>query len=138
VGAHELPPAVVLVADLTSEFAAARDIVRGSAAYRSLPTLDAAAPPNPRVFDDLVRALAGASAPVYVHCALGHGRSALVVAAVLVARGLANDAARAEALIKAARPGVGLNKAQRAFLSKWCAANSTKDFLRDPPHPRQR
>lgn len=126
VGAHELPPGVVLVADLTSEFGAARN-VRRLAAYRCLPTLDAAPPPDSRAFDDLVRALAASPGPVYVHCALGHGRSALVVAAVLLARGLAKDANEAEAQVKAARPGVGLNKAQRAFLSKWHCVNSTKE-----------
>ena len=86
-----------------------------------------AAAPNLRAFDKRIRTLAHSSGPVYVHCALGHGRSALVVAAVLIARGLASNADEAQARVKAARPGLGLNKAQRAFLSKWHSVNSTKE-----------
>jgi protein-tyrosine phosphatase len=56
---------------------------------------------------------------VLVHCAHGHGRSATVLCAILISSGEAQDAGDAEALLKAARPRVRLNRRQRAMLEKW-------------------
>ncbi len=112
--AKELPPDVALVVDLTSEFGEPR-AVRTGRAYLCLPTLDNAAPSR-EAFGEAVRRAAACDGAVYVHCALGHGRSALVAAAVLRARGLAGSPEEALAQIKQARPGVRLNRNQRAFL----------------------
>lgn len=115
-GASELPPGTALVVDLTAEFAAAPGIVTAARRYRCLPTLDHDAPPNRTAFDALVREVAGYDAPVYVHCAIGRGRSALFVAAVLRARGCAADNDAAWEQVRAARPVVGLSGVQAAFL----------------------
>jgi len=56
--------------------------------------------------------------PVLIHCALGHGRTGMVTAAVLVASGEAQTAADAIAMIQTVRPGVKLNKAQRLTLEQ--------------------
>jgi protein-tyrosine phosphatase len=46
--------------------------------------------------------------PVYVHCALGHGRSATVVVAYLVATGRAATVQEGLASLRSKRPGVSL------------------------------
>jgi len=108
---HELPEAVTLVVDLTGEF---RELagVRAGRTYVCLPTLDAMVPRA----DDLRRAVEVASkwdGPVFIHCAAGHGRTGMFAAAVLLARGLTPDLRTAIDLLRAARPGIRLNPAQR-------------------------
>ena len=117
VSVEELPPDITLVIDLTSEFGEPHALRTGRE-YLCLPTLDNAAP-DPEAFRDAVRRAAAWDGAVYVHCALGHGRSALVTAAILVARGFAAGLAEAFARVKSARLGVNLNRSQWAFLKKW-------------------
>ena len=114
ISAEQMPPGVTLVVDLTSEFGEPRGLRQGRS-YHCLPALDNAAPER-EAFCDVVRQVSGWEGGVYVHCALGHGRSALVVAAVVMARGLAATPEEAVALVRQARPGVRLNRGQRAFL----------------------
>ena len=64
---------------------------------------------------------------VYIHCAQGHGRTGFFACALLLRRGLAATAAEAEARVVAARPGVKLRQAQRAFLMS--LAPETADHL---------
>jgi protein-tyrosine phosphatase len=112
----ELPAGTSLVVDLTAEFPEPRGVVRGRS-YVCVPTLDALAPPED-VLRELVRKVAGWQSTAYVHCALGHSRSALVAAAVLIARGLAADADHATAVLRQARPGVALREPQRRLLKR--------------------
>jgi protein-tyrosine phosphatase len=112
---ERLPPGVLVIVDLTAELPRARRMARGIA-YTCLPTLDAAAP-DARAFDGLVAHLLRAGG-VYVHCASGHGRSATLAAALLIARGLSASVPAAEARLRAARPGVRLSRAQRALLER--------------------
>lgn len=115
--ASELPPGITLVGDLTSEFPEPRGL-RTTFSYLCLPTLDNAAPEREQ-FSEIVHKIAEWEGEAYVHCALGHGRSALVAAAVLMARGLADSPERALTMVEQARPGVRLNRIQQAFLKKW-------------------
>ena len=108
---RELPPGIGLVIDLAAEFPADPVLTR-RVRYVSMPVLDASAPPD-GVFMNLVERLLAETEPVFVHCAVGHARSASVVAAVLIRMGLAADVDSAEALIRTKRPGVRLNRAQR-------------------------
>jgi protein-tyrosine phosphatase len=112
--AHELPPGTDLVVDLTAEFPEPRAVVVGRS-YVCLPTLDALAPPVGPM-RKLVQQVAAWPGTVYIHCAVGHGRSALVAAAVLLARGLAAGPKEAQQLVRKARPGVSLNRPQRRLL----------------------
>ncbi len=104
------------VLDLAAEFPESRTL-RAADRYLSLPVLDATAP----TAEQLERALSWldesiSSGPVYVHCALGHGRSASVVIAHWLRRGVFASVEDAEAHLGWIRPGVRLNRAQRARL----------------------
>jgi hypothetical protein len=108
------------VLDLTCEFSeipALRQL-----RYRCIPTLDARAP-------SLESLIAGAQwimdestkGPVYVHCALGHGRSATFVAAYLLVSKKVATPQEAIAKIKGIRPKVGLHPEQIALLEEMVA-----------------
>jgi len=111
---HELPEGIDLVVDLTTEFAEPIAVVSGRE-YRCLPILDNAVPAEAD-FLTLIETIRIHSGRVYVHCALGHGRSAMVAAAVLMARAIAAGVDEAETLIKQRRPRVRLHWSQRAML----------------------
>ena len=117
--AGELPSGVGLVVDLTAEFVEPA-AVRTGREYRSLPVLDAL-PPDEARFAALVAEVAAFPGPVYVHCARGHGRSGLFVAAVVLARGLAATPADAVKRVRGARPGVRLKKGQARLLERVAA-----------------
>ncbi|MDP3276834.1 MAG: dual specificity protein phosphatase family protein [Deltaproteobacteria bacterium] len=61
---------------------------------------------------------------VYVHCAFGRGRSAMVAAVLLLAMGEARDCEEALARVKAKRPSVSVKGDQRLALERWYAAKS--------------
>jgi len=107
----ELPPDVAVVVDLTAELPVDRRVRHGRR-YIALPTLDATGP-RTGAFRALLDDLAAETAPVYIHCAAGRGRSATVAAALLVRRGLASDIGGAVRLMRRHRPGVFLRRAQR-------------------------
>jgi protein-tyrosine phosphatase len=117
VGARDLPPGTEVVVDLTSEFHVPDEIRRGRA-YHNLPTLDTSVPTYPEMAS-LAREVARLDRTIYVHCAAGHGRSAMFAAAVLVARGLARNVDEAEAQLRSARPSVHLHAAQRAMVTRF-------------------
>jgi hypothetical protein len=107
------------VLDLAPEFAEARPF-RDASQYRSLPVLDATAPSAEELssaVDWLARHVA--EGPVYVHCALGHGRSATVVIAYLLASGQVRTVDEGEARVRSLRDRVKLNAAQRAVLRRF-------------------
>ena len=113
----ELPGGVGMVVDLTAEFPAARTI-RALPGYRCLPTLDASVP-DAAALQALIGTIVNwRQGGVYIHCASGHGRSAMVTMAVLLAKGLAVDISDAEAKVRAARPQIGLRPCQRRFLER--------------------
>lgn len=110
----KLPTNTALIVDLTAEFPRRNH----NADYLCLPTLDADAP-TLEALTTAVAAIQASPGPVYVHCAAGHGRSATVVAAVLIARGLAQDLDDAEKQMQRIRPGVRLTPPQRKLLRDW-------------------
>jgi len=116
-GAAELPPGVATVVDLTAEFWEPRGVVSRERRYVCVPTLDAAAT-DEASFRAALDAIVVAEGPVYVHCAQGHGRSATLVAALLIRRGHARDVEEAEALLVKLRPGVGLYSRQRELVRR--------------------
>jgi protein-tyrosine phosphatase len=67
------------------------------------------------------RRLAAQPGVIYLHCAQGHGRSALVAACVLIARGAADGPDDAMRIIRAARPRVRLTRGQADLLRRAAA-----------------
>ena len=65
---------------------------------------------------DLAFKIATAETTVFIHCAQGHGRTGLVAALVLIARGDTDDPNVALNMVKSSRPMVGLNGLQRDML----------------------
>lgn len=110
----------MLIVDLTAEFPAGRAVRRGRT-YLCVPTLDSMAPEE-TALRAAVETAAAWSGTVYIHCALGHARSATTAAAVLIRRGLATDAGAAVALMQQARPRIRLEKSQRRLLERMAAA----------------
>ena len=111
------------VLDLAAELSEASPL-RAAAHYRSLPVLDATAMSLPELRDAVEWVTHHAtSGPVYVHCALGHGRSAVVVAAYLVATRQAPDADAALKHLRELRPGVRLHRAQRKVLDQFAGVH---------------
>ncbi len=115
------------VLDLTSEFEDC-GLLRAKA-FACVPMLDGTAPSA----DSLTLAVEhleamAARGATYVHCALGHSRSALVILAYLLKTGkiASIDAGLRE--LRSLRPRVGLSSGQRALLeSYWSAtSNSTR------------
>jgi hypothetical protein len=109
--------AFTAVLDLTSEFSELPALRKGPE-YRCIPLLDTFAPTREQLIAGVqfIRRHI-ADGPVLVHCALGHGRSATLAAAYLMAAGVADDTDSAEKLVRMRRPGVKLSIAQRAALN---------------------
>ena len=122
--ADEVPKAVTLVVDLTSEFSEVQP-VRAGRQYVAFPMLDTGVP-SEGDFECLVRQVAEWPGPVYIHCAQGHGRTGLVAAAVMVAKGQAATEEEAVAVLTRARPRLALGKTQLAFLKRICMHGSVK------------
>jgi len=112
---HELPEGVRVIVDITAEFPAPAAI-RRHPGYLCIPTLDGM-PPDMTVLCELLDTLRDKEG-IFVHCAFGHGRSATVAAALLIARRLAGSVAEAEAQLRQRRPGIRLNDTQRRYLEE--------------------
>ena len=108
---RELPPDLAVVVDLTCELWEPGRI-RRMPGYVCQPTLDESFPPPPRSAE-LIRRLASMRGTMLIHCAQGHGRSATLAAAVMVARGVASDFEDATRRVKLARPAIRNHPAQR-------------------------
>jgi hypothetical protein len=132
-GPAELPAGARCVVDLTAEFPRVSPLGAAEPArYVCLPTLDTSAPCD-EALAALVEALREDEGPLFIHCAMGHGRSATVAAALLIARGLARDVDDAVARLRAVRPGVHLHGAQRAAVARLiAAAGQAKGAAPDP------
>lgn len=107
------------VLDLTAEFSEP-DFISKNCAYLNIPLLDACAPSPEQLRTGVGWLLQERQkGKVFVHCALGHGRNATFVAALLMAQGRAASVDEAIQKIQAKRRGIGLNRTQRAALEAW-------------------
>lgn len=101
--------------DLTAEFAEP-SAIRRNPSYRSFPILDGGAP-TPEALGSAVASLRPGR--TFIHCAQGHGRTALFALAVLLHSGLARNVGEGLRILSAARPAVRLNKAQRRCIQAY-------------------
>lgn len=107
------------VLDLAAEFAEV-DELRLLPGYRSLPILDGTAPTLEELKDAVVWLRQQTSlGPVYVHCALGHGRSACIVVAYLIANNEVDTAENGVTRLRELRTGVALNAAQMKMVKRY-------------------
>ncbi|AVP98544.1 hypothetical protein C7S18_15715 [Ahniella affigens] len=110
---------VTAILDLTAEFAEPVSLIRARA-YKCLPVLDGEAP-TPKDLSEAMGWISAQQGAIYVHCALGHGRSASIVAAWLVHSGECASLDEALRRLKSLRNRAGLNPAHmtsvKAFLN---------------------
>lgn len=106
---------VANVVDLTAEFQEP-SVIRQHSAYRPLPILDGSAPDARSMYGFVQSLRPGLT---YIHCAQGHGRTALVAAAFMITSGIASDEVEATKMLKTVRPRVRLNRCQRACLREY-------------------
>jgi protein-tyrosine phosphatase len=118
--AADLPKNVeVVIVDVTAELGVRRQVREGRR-YICLPTLDGSVPTE-AAFSDMLERLRAETGPLFVHCAFGHGRSAMLVGAVLVQRGVVATPEEAASLMKAKRPRVSMSQRQRDYLHRLAA-----------------
>ncbi|HEY6880234.1 MAG TPA: hypothetical protein VI299_19555, partial [Polyangiales bacterium] len=118
----EAPARIGLVLDMTAEFVEPVELRTGRR-YVCVPTFDASAPP-PLLLADAIEGILSYQGTIYVHCAAGHGRSAMAMAVLMVARGVADDLDDAIARMQRARTRVNLRTTQRRV------AQATIELLR--------
>ncbi len=121
---RELPGGVRWIVDLTAELYEPGEVVRHGH-YRYLPVLNRWVPGEEADFRRLTRELAAVTEPIYVHCGSGLGRSATVVAALLILRGLADNVDQAERRLRRVRPRVYLHPAQRELVARRCEGRTS-------------
>jgi len=93
------------IIDLTAEYPAVK--MAEAVEYVNIPMLDLVCPSLEQLRDAVVSIEAmSARGSVYIHCALGLSRSALVTAAWLLSSGRASDPLHAMELVRTASPGV--------------------------------
>lgn len=122
--ANHLDQQPVAVLDLVCEFMEPKAFRNGSG-YLLMPVLDGTAPTQDQLRQG-IKHIADhiARGPVYVHCALGHGRSATFVAAYLLASRGAGSMEEAVELIRSRRKGIGLKPDQMNALRRFAASLS--------------
>ena len=113
----EVPEGVVNYVDLTAELEDPMSI-RDSTNYIKLPILDGDVPGREALRTTLSHLC---DEVTYVHCAQGHGRTGLFALAVLAERGIVSSFQEGMAMVKAARPGISLNKEQEDFIRGYIA-----------------
>ena len=106
------PLGIGSVLDLTAEFSETREL-RDLPGYFCIPMLDNTAPSQ----SEMQRGIAFirerlSQGPEFVHCALGHGRSAAMVIGYLLASGKMKTAREALEFVQQRRRGVRLNVEQ--------------------------
>jgi protein-tyrosine phosphatase len=107
--ASELEQSFDNYVDLTAEVVEPAAI-RRTPAYRCFPILDGAAP-TPEALRQSVTSLRPGR--TFVHCAQGHGRSGLYALAILLSSGVARTVVEGLQMLRAARPGIALNREQQ-------------------------
>jgi protein-tyrosine phosphatase len=128
----EVPDGVECIVDVTAEFWVARG-TRHQRQYICYPTLDGHVCDDVS-FDAMVGDVAGLRGSILIHCAQGHGRSAALAAAVLLARGAAASVEEAERILISRRAKVALKKSQRMLVELWWHRHRSGGRNKVDPH----
>ena len=113
---------ITAVLDVTAEFAALDELSQSDdISYLNIPVLDHASPSRTQLQQAVnwLQRQRADGRKVLVHCALGRGRSVLVLAAFLLSRHNSRSAEKAVALIRQVRHTARLNKHQLAALRQF-------------------
>jgi hypothetical protein len=107
------------VLDLTAEFSEI-PFLRRAAGYGCIPMLDRSGP-TPAQLDAGVRFITEGlrRGPVYVHCALGYGRSSVFTLGYLLKSGNCSSLSEARSLLRTKRRRARLNREQLRALKRW-------------------
>ena len=108
------------VLDLTAEMQDPPEL-RRSSRYLCVPTLDGCAPglADFAAGTEFVKACRAEGRSVLIHCTFGHGRSAALMAASMVALGLARSADEALGQLKKLKRRIFLSREQRGMLERF-------------------
>lgn len=127
----EVPDEVTMIVDLTAEFPECCG-VRNGREYIAAPMLDTGTTTE-IVFKSLVQRIANWEGSVYIHCAQGHGRTGMVAAAVLVAKGHCATVEEAVVRLRTVRPRLDLARDQLAFVQHVCTDARTSTSTANMP-----
>uniref|UniRef100_A0A7S3QR65 Tyrosine specific protein phosphatases domain-containing protein n=1 Tax=Dunaliella tertiolecta TaxID=3047 RepID=A0A7S3QR65_DUNTE len=113
---NHLPPGRPSVLDLTCELPKTH-----TNRYMCIPVWDTRVPSLPQIDEGVDWALKEyqRNGAVYVHCAHGHGRSAMLLSGCLMKSGEASSLDHALAMMTKVRPLVKLSNRQRRQMEKW-------------------
>jgi protein-tyrosine phosphatase len=111
----ECPEEIMNYVDLTAEFTEPKPLVEGMN-YIFLPILDTGIP-NIDEFDKALNKVTNEM--TYIHCAQGHGRTAIFTIALLVRIGKLRNFEEAFDLLKKSRTAIDLNTRQRIFVQEY-------------------
>ncbi|MBL8685457.1 MAG: dual specificity protein phosphatase family protein [Myxococcales bacterium] len=117
------------IVDLCAELGPIRALRSAPFERLEVPTMDRC-PPSLEELDRAVEWIAAQRAQgrsVYVHCAFGRGRSAMVTAAALLRLGAARSVPEAMELLRSARPSVSVKGDQRRALDAWAKRRANGD-----------
>lgn len=126
----DLPDRLGLVVDLTAE-SSAPAALRALPAYRNLPVLDGATPPDDGLVLALLDEIAATRGAVVIHCDSGVGRAPTLAALALLRLGIAADVAAALDLVKSGRPMARPTSVDRRFLERLAPRLSRAEGSRD-------
>ncbi|MFV0443296.1 MAG: hypothetical protein ACK5Q5_06975, partial [Planctomycetaceae bacterium] len=112
----EIPAEFENIIDLTAEFIEPVPS-RAFTGYIAFPILDGGIP-DAKSLVYLYHRLESLTGTTYIHCAQGHGRTALVTAGWLLYQGAVSTPEAALQLVQSVRPQATVNRGQRAFLDQ--------------------
>lgn len=124
---------ITAVLDVTAEFAALDWATSDEGIqYLNIPILDHAIPTDDQLSQAVrwLHAQQAGQKKILVHCALGRGRSVLVLAAYLFSQQNSRSAEQAVALIKAVRVTARLNKRQLKALRQFAADYQSRHHIK--------
>jgi hypothetical protein len=127
--AEKLPFRLAGVVDLMCELPESAPL-RHRAIYLSLPVLEGMPPKLEQLREGAAWiAQRLAAGPVYVHCAMGHGRSGTMVVAALLASGRVKTVEEGIAMVQGKRPGAKIQRSQMKVLREFAEQIRTRSDL---------